>query len=622
MAVPAYPNPYKRIAASIATANSMDEVAKLLLDFPEAIKSRSVTNALMVEMSNILKRSSETVVSLPFMMAVIQCTQQYYTMGEPSDAITTDNHSVGLAGWQILQIYLRSLVDKDKDALKNPIHRNSKNKEFVRNCDVAAIRDDPFALVGIGFLMVNYTRWDTLDKAIHDGLKYAVKAYLKIMMDISVPSAEPSRVVQIVEKIWRQVDVEKKDGFCGMLRHWDGNMEMATNLADKYICEEPQYTTSDSELRSECMALMTQLANCARSTFVQETFFYEYIEMLRSYYPLNEKRDAIRDRYSKYFGEDDTNSYMVSLYSACMAAYGDMEVTPSVMTHDAIHHVNMEVERIVYHIYSMHPNVDWRVTQLFFRDVLECHGMYFKHYAESSVPYANCIVDAMEAAKRKIEETPDMNVAEAFESTLETLYAMEDEYGYPDFQDDFKGEKIDHSGNDAEEEKAANNVDTRDMHKTSTKNAWQKFQEKKPEIDAKINDVTMTIRKALAENKQAILINGQPKSVIWTVMKLYAGFGLFRASKTAFALMMVVNHYLKKGSRSQRIKLLQDVENELVMVEEKIQDAISDNNREAKYELMRSKQSLLEARKRLRYGVGKRVSGKTNLTSNRGGYTG
>lgn len=623
MAVPAYPNPYKRIAASIATANSMGEVAKLLLEFPEAIKSRSVTNALMMEMSNILKRSSETVVSLPFMMAVIQCTQQYYILGEPSDAITTDNHSVGLAGYQLLQIYLRSLMDKDKDGCKNPIHRDPANKAFIERCGVVAIRDDPMTLLGIAYLMVNYTRCDTLDKKLYDSLKYAKKGFLRIMVDISVPCAEPDRVVNLAQKVWDQLDIEKRDGFMGMLRNWDSNMQIASNLADKYICEGPRYTTSDPDLRADVMALLTQLSNCARSTFIQETFFYEYIEMLRAYFPLNEQRDAIRERYSKYFGEEDTNSYMASLYSACMAAYGDMEVTPNAMTHDAMHLVNMEVERIIYHIYAMHPGLDWRIIQLFFKNVLECHGMYFKHYTESSVPYANVIVDAMEAAKRKIEETPDMNVVEALESTLTDLYAMEDEYGYPDFQDDYKGEKTDHSGKDADEDRGANRVDTRDMHRSAdSKTAWERFQQNKAEVDKKINNATMMIRKALAEGKQAILINGQPKSIIWTIAKLYAGFGLFRSSKLAFALMMVVNHYLKKGSRSQRIKLLQDVENELVMVEEKIQDATADGNREAKYELMRSKQSLLEAKKRLKYGIGAKVSGKTNLSSNRGGYSG
>lgn len=621
------PNPYKRIAASIATANSMDEVAKLLLDFPEAIKSRSVTNALLVEMGNILKRSSETVVSFPFMMAVIQCTQAYYEMGEPSDSLTADNHSVGTAGWQILQMYLRTLIEKDKDALKNAYHRNPANAEYVRNCNIRVIRDDYYSILGIVYLVINYNRWDTLDQKLYNafggGREQSKRGFLRILMDIAIPSGDPNRISDLCARIWHAVDMDRTDAFVNMIRHWDGNIEVFTRILDVYFSDEDK---NDSQTRSECMELFVQLANIARSTYTAETMFYEYIEMLRHYYPLDAKRNAICDRYSKYYGEDDTISYMASIHSALMAGYGDAEVSAAVLPHDSSNRVNMEIERIVYHIYAMHPQVDWRVTQLFFRNVLECHGFYFKHYSESSISVANVIIDAMEAAKREIEAQPEMNVVDALESTVQALYAMEaDDMGYPDFQDDYKGEKTDHSGNDADDEQAANTVDTRDMHKSiDAKSAWEKFQAKKPEIDAQINNVTMTVRKALAEGKQAILINGQPKSIIWTIAKLYAGFGIFRASKTGFALMMVVNHYLKKGTRSQRMRLLRDVENELVMVDEKIQDASGDGNREAKYELMRTKQNLLEARNRLKYGVGAKMrrSGWNGLSTNVRGYGG
>ena len=52
----------------------------------------------------------------------------------------------------------------------------------------------------------------------------------------------------------------------------------------------------------------------------------------------------------------------------------------------------------------------------------------------------------------------------------------------------------------------------------------------------------------------------------------------------------------------ERIKIINELESEIEIVDEKIQDARGDENKEAKYALMRTKNNLQNAVKKIKYG--------------------
>ena len=141
-----------------------------------------------------------------------------------------------------------------------------------------------------------------------------------------------------------------------------------------------------------------------------------------------------------------------------------------------------------------------------------------------------------------------------------------------------------------------------------------------------------TIKRVLTGDQQAVIIEGKKFSPIGFLKKAIVTVGIFNFSKIAGILYLITSHVLKKKSNaSERKKLLGELERELVMINEKLEDARGDGNREAKYNLMRTKMAYEEAIRRIKLGVGaegvntaisKDSQERIRQNTNRTGYVG
>lgn len=135
---------------------------------------------------------------------------------------------------------------------------------------------------------------------------------------------------------------------------------------------------------------------------------------------------------------------------------------------------------------------------------------------------------------------------------------------------------------------------------------WKRYKKNMQEVDLKLTnalkDLTRVVfvGKSTNETRREI-IEGKNYSVMTLLKQILGGFMVFSTSKIAFILLLIVR-MCKSGKvkRSEKKKILMELEGELQMIDEKIRDASADGNREAKYALMRNKINLENAISRIK----------------------
>ena len=136
-------------------------------------------------------------------------------------------------------------------------------------------------------------------------------------------------------------------------------------------------------------------------------------------------------------------------------------------------------------------------------------------------------------------------------------------------------------------------------------NAYHKYKSSEQKVDQTLAKGVQSLKRAITGDQQKILIEGKPFSPIGFLKKVLLTVGIFNYSKIALILGIIVSKTMKgKAKKAEKRKLLMELEEELNMVNEKIEDARGDGNRQAKYDLMRTRNALQNAIKRLKYGIG------------------
>ena len=135
---------------------------------------------------------------------------------------------------------------------------------------------------------------------------------------------------------------------------------------------------------------------------------------------------------------------------------------------------------------------------------------------------------------------------------------------------------------------------------------YKRYKKHAQEVDLKITNMlkdltrVVFVGKSTKETRREI-IEGKHYSITTILKQLLAGYMVFASSKIAFILLLIVRMCNSgKVKRSEKKKILMELEGELQMIEEKIRDATIDGNREAKYALMRDKINLENAIKRIK----------------------
>ena len=132
------------------------------------------------------------------------------------------------------------------------------------------------------------------------------------------------------------------------------------------------------------------------------------------------------------------------------------------------------------------------------------------------------------------------------------------------------------------------------------------YKREQGKIDAQISKIVANASKTLvgldSDTMQRRVLGANQFSILKTLKSLILTYAVFSVSKIGGLILLITRMALRKGAtKRERKKILNELENEIEIVEEKINDARGTDDREAKYALMRTKQNLETAVKKIKY---------------------
>lgn len=135
---------------------------------------------------------------------------------------------------------------------------------------------------------------------------------------------------------------------------------------------------------------------------------------------------------------------------------------------------------------------------------------------------------------------------------------------------------------------------------------YKAYKDNENKVDSQITKLVTRIKDQFTGQKTARdkVIEGEQFSAIKILKKLMITAAIFSYSKIAGVLFVITRHYCSKAvDNKERKALISELELEIKMLDEKIEDARGDGNRQAKYNMMRTRAELQKALEKIKYGL-------------------
>ena len=134
--------------------------------------------------------------------------------------------------------------------------------------------------------------------------------------------------------------------------------------------------------------------------------------------------------------------------------------------------------------------------------------------------------------------------------------------------------------------------------------AYSKYKNAESKVDSQLSKMLTSAKKAFSQDKTEEIIEGKKFTPIGLLKKILTTSAIFSYSKIAGFLYLIVGHTLsKKRTNRQREDIIIQMNEEIKLLDEKIEDARGDGNRKAKYALMRTRGEIVRARDKIKYGL-------------------
>ena len=270
---------------------------------------------------------------------------------------------------------------------------------------------------------------------------------------------------------------------------------------------------------------------------------------------LNDKIDLLEKRYERYL-KDDTRDLIYEL----LIIFNDD---------------NMENKLLISlnNIRKEYPDIHIKVIESFLKDIIEISILNQYQY-DMSVSVVNKLCD------KGIYNILDSRDIFAIESLL--------------YKEEYEPANEAYSKNSSRYHNVQNKV----------YNAYKNYKSAEGKVDSQITKAVQGMKNILIGDVKTEIIEGKKFSAISLLKKLLGTAAIFSFGPIKGVITLVVRYALKKSTTiTERKKIILELEAELEMIEEKINDARGDNNRQAKYAMMRTKTELTNALKRLKYGL-------------------
>lgn len=631
----------------VMKAPSLHEIANLIRDYPSLVFSQYGYNAIVQAMMRLIKEGKERNFDFSFIYAVIECYRQR-EMRNFGHAIMDEARRSGditIADWTmtILQLYVEQLILRtdgaclQADTIVQPYHSFQRGAHTIQ---------DVWEYLGWIYLILPYDNPDHI--LFHKASPYLYErdrlyGFLKVFADIDVPLNHRDRACENMAYIWsvcsKDIYVEPDEVIPSSKLKYPAEFtakcaESRLDWLHEKMVDSSMVRDLDAELEEDMVDLFIALGNMIRNSFGKENLFFEYVAQISVFYPLEQERIDIIGRYERYFHDYtpiaavEFMGEIVRQFSLCSNYRDD----PTLRMAEQLIHKKAESQIIKLH--QLYPDVDPRVVELFYTDLCNAYGRGFS----GAAPGCMCTIRPI------IYEVWENPAVESDLAYLDLLIALEGSYGDP--EDVTKPSSNDDSKSSSSDRDEPNTVTrTSNLHRRADDDqstmkagerkiyaAYKKYKAQEEKVDNVLKKGIATIKRALTGDQQAVIIEGKQFSPIGFLKKAIVTIGIFNYSKIAGILFLIVSHVLKKkGNASEKKKLLGELERELVMINEKLEDARGDGNREAKYDLMRTKMAYEEAIKRIKLGVGAEGRGtaiskdsqeRLRQSANRSGYNG
>lgn len=639
------PRSFRRLADLVESYSTIGEITQLLREMPDILYSNEVMKALYYVIPQIVKRN-EICINIPFMKEVMNAEAKVIINHFQNYNIPSRGHPADMGC--LLEFYVTQVVQKSGAKAIPPINDMGmikpvfgsvynptvqENVEFSKEANTTALQ-----IVGICFLFIHYTRWSIIDKELFKGLteheSYAL-AFWKVFADISTPLVDTDKICKIVAHQTCQnppplITENAPDTFQETEYPF---VKFIMNGSPARFVEEMtgKFLNLDDEKDdyiSGIVNLIINYQNIITNNFSRYNYVCEYCSAVNDFMPLRELRNEIASRYERYFG-DDAILYMADIFNAMYHVFGPLSSYQNSDSDRAMEVIHVKLERIIYDIILNHRDVDAKVIELFFDEVCKAHGYAFRGATEGCMLAVHAMIK--EITKNTYEITvskqPASSVMEAYLASADLLMAIEE--GFDDLTGDYENPDY-HYDDDYKKtpKKGDNNSPSmsllrhKDAKLESKKSVRERF-EKGKEAQKTIQDVMAMLKDAIKSGKRAFLCNKKKLTIFGLFRKVCRTVIIFSSGPFAILLALFTKYILKRASVSETRNYILELQEELELVEEKIKDAESEGDRQAKYALMRTRQAIKNQLNRVKFGetVGKNESMKRK-NSNLGNFGG
>lgn len=134
--------------------------------------------------------------------------------------------------------------------------------------------------------------------------------------------------------------------------------------------------------------------------------------------------------------------------------------------------------------------------------------------------------------------------------------------------------------------------------------AFKKYKNAEDKVDSQITSMTQSLKGLLIGDVRTEIVEGKKMTAIGALKTALKTAAIFSFGPIKGLVLMVVQYALKKDTKvSERKKIILELEAELELIEEKIEDARGDGNRQAKYAMMRTRTEIVNAIKKIKLGL-------------------
>ena len=409
-----------------------------------------------------------------------------------------------------------------------------------------------------------------VDLCFGDERAAVISKLYQMIIDVYIPTDNPEELIQ---NLMTNVDLYK-------IIQNEGSTEWVMDTFQSI-------TESHSVNLKEIVIFCKIISDIYRNHEAAQEFLILLHNMIHKQYWIRSEAETIVDRYKKFFKDQDGEGYLFvstlfGLLSDDNIWRGFQRVNKST---DPSKMITNEVDEFLLR-YSSEKNregMDINVLKCMINDVWQVIGKHDSYNVrrDRCSFVASKIIEGWGNPKYNVDD-PKKEISGDVSTPITTL----ESYTQIALEAVHK-------------DSAAMNAAEKKIYK-----AYRTYKDAEEKVDSQITKAVNDLKNVATGDVREEIIEGKKFSAIGLLKRVLGTVGLFSIGPVKACIALVVKYALKKKTtESERRKILMEIDLELEMLGEKIQDARGDNNREAKYSMMRTKKELENAKTRIMYGM-------------------